>query len=305
MTPSGETRPTDPDVMPFAGQDLRCPACDYDLRAATSDRCSECGAQIDLAKLRVSAVPWAHRHEIGPGRAFLATVLAVHLRPRQFAVNVAGPLRLRDARRFQNVVVWLTFVPLALLWLGIYFADWYSRRLRWTRHTTANWFTSAPGGWIGEWLWVACVTICLWVFLKLATGVVTYFAYGHSLSSPRMSRVNAVLYYACAPLAWTPVSIILVLLNVWVGNSWLATAPQGAPIAFLLGGVTVISIVLQLCLWWFNSVRFLRRAVGSPSIQVLASAFLLPLLWVALLIVAIGIPSFFLAAVLLMLRSLS
>src|SRR5687768_8381884 len=51
-----------------------CPACGYDLRGATEDRCSECGLVVDLASLQHSEIPWAYRRQIGWGRAFFKTV---------------------------------------------------------------------------------------------------------------------------------------------------------------------------------------------------------------------------------------
>ena len=51
-----------------------CPACGYDLRATTSDHCSECGLAIDRDALQQSAIPWAHRRQIGRVRAYLKTL---------------------------------------------------------------------------------------------------------------------------------------------------------------------------------------------------------------------------------------
>lgn len=74
-----------------------CPGCGYDLRAATTDRCSECGVVLDRAALRESGFPWAHRKRVGRVRAFVATVWLVTVDGRRVRNELAKPQDARDA----------------------------------------------------------------------------------------------------------------------------------------------------------------------------------------------------------------
>jgi hypothetical protein len=78
-----------------------CPGCGYDLRGGTTDRCSECGLEVDRTAVRWSGVPWAHRRQIGRVRAFWKTVWYVTLDKRLIRHELARPQDLRDARRFR------------------------------------------------------------------------------------------------------------------------------------------------------------------------------------------------------------
>lgn len=92
------------DVIPLpanASRTLQCPACGYDLRGMTEDRCSECGLVIDRAALRRSAFPWAHRRSVGRVRAFLKTVWLVTADSAALRMEAAKEQSVRDA-------VWFT-----------------------------------------------------------------------------------------------------------------------------------------------------------------------------------------------------
>src|SRR5258707_5024806 len=105
--------PPDPIAPPTSDDDaLRCPACDYDLRALAGERCPECGLAIDRAALSQSQIPWSHRGRIGRFRAYRKTVWMVFRHPKKVAADVSRPVSLDDARRFRRVTVLLTFLPL-------------------------------------------------------------------------------------------------------------------------------------------------------------------------------------------------
>ena len=100
MTNGGSTI----DAPPAAGEAAArlCPGCGYDLRAATTDRCSECGLLLDRAALQESGFPWAHRKRIGRVRAFVTTVWRVTQDSRSLRHETAKPQGLRDAARFRR-----------------------------------------------------------------------------------------------------------------------------------------------------------------------------------------------------------
>jgi hypothetical protein len=81
---------------------LLCPACGFDLRGTTSDRCGECGLEIDRAGLRVSNIPWAHRDRMGRVGAYLRTARRVAL-DRDVRYEAARPQEIRDGRAFARV----------------------------------------------------------------------------------------------------------------------------------------------------------------------------------------------------------
>ena len=67
------TFPSATAAMPAGDIPLPCPGCGYDLRAATSDLCPECGLVVDREALKVSGIPWAHRGRLGRVRAYVKT----------------------------------------------------------------------------------------------------------------------------------------------------------------------------------------------------------------------------------------
>jgi hypothetical protein len=96
--------------------DLLCPACGYDLRGATEDRCSECGLVIDRKSLERSAIPWAHRREIGRCRAFVRTFWQVLWDAKGLRNEAAKPQVASDGFAFRRWIAGL--VVLACLGLG-------------------------------------------------------------------------------------------------------------------------------------------------------------------------------------------
>src|SRR4051794_5575478 len=78
-----------------------CPACGYDVRSATSDRCSECGLVLDRSAATASNIPWAHRGRIGRLRAFVKTVWVVTVDARSIRHELGRPQLSGDADRFR------------------------------------------------------------------------------------------------------------------------------------------------------------------------------------------------------------
>ena len=78
-----------------------CPACGYDVRSTTSDRCSECGPILDRSAAAASNLPWAHRGRIGRLRAFVKTVWAVTLDVQSIRHELGRPQDPLDAIRFR------------------------------------------------------------------------------------------------------------------------------------------------------------------------------------------------------------
>ena len=94
---------------------ILCPGCGYDLRAATGERCSECGLVIDREALKRSAFPWAHRAQLGRLRAFLKTVWLVCADSRSLSHETAKSQSPRDAAVFRRWVA----AALAVCFCGV------------------------------------------------------------------------------------------------------------------------------------------------------------------------------------------
>jgi hypothetical protein len=110
-----------PIAAPAADESLLCPQCGYDLRGITSDRCSECGLEIDRSDMNISAIPWAHRRQIGRLRAFVRTVWLITIDSKRIRHELARPQDAKDARRFRAVnamCIAIALLGTAAVWLG-------------------------------------------------------------------------------------------------------------------------------------------------------------------------------------------
>ena len=92
---------------------LCCPVCSYDLRAATSERCPECGLHLGPSLEHADLVPFAYRKQLGIWRAYWKTVGQVMLRRRQFVAGIEHPVSFSDARLFWQITLLLAAIPTA------------------------------------------------------------------------------------------------------------------------------------------------------------------------------------------------
>ena len=104
----------DPPAAPAALAVL-CPACGYDLRAATSDRCSECGLAIDHSDLARTNFHWPYRDQRGSLRAFLATCWLVTRDGKALRHEAAKSQSVPDALRFRRIVFALAAAAFAIV----------------------------------------------------------------------------------------------------------------------------------------------------------------------------------------------
>jgi hypothetical protein len=117
QTPRTDTAALTPaaPAAPPGGRGVLCPACGYDLRAATGNRCSECGLVIDLTALGRTSIPWAYRRAVGRVRAFLKTVWLITVDARSLRHEAAKPHSAGDGVTFRR---WVT-VPVAAGSVGL------------------------------------------------------------------------------------------------------------------------------------------------------------------------------------------
>jgi len=280
------------DSANIAAPELFCPECCYNLTGISSTRCPECGHELDWSALQHSRIPWIYRNEIGSWRAYWRTVWLTMLDSRLISDDVRRPVNLGDARRFRRITVWLAFVPIAMveLWMFITF---YPQTTHWS---LAAWSSEGSAalrlGWIMDWLALPVMWFALYLFLLAATGVQSWFFHPAALPIIRQNRAVALSYYACAPLAGTPISLGALAICIAVFSHEPFRIPLIVmALAFILVGVL---FALQSIGWWLNLIRLLRRTTQCTHLRAFAIGGAMPVLWLVLgVVIAIGIPAIY------------
>ncbi len=282
-------------------EEVFCPECGYSLRGIASARCPECGAAIDWESVTSSAIPWMQRKRLGRWRALGRTVWLIMRDPKRVAGAMQHPVRLEDAPAFRRMVVWVTFVPLALgvavtyVWcLGSEFD-----------FSLGAWNKGQPAmmklGAVMDWGLLVVMLAGLFAFLLTVTGVQSYFFHPRSIAVERQNRAVALSYYGCGPVVLMPVGLAAVAgcAAVTVFFDPLKTSIVLTALIWIVGlGVFAIPPFE----YWINLIRLLRRTTQCSRLRVAMTAVLLPVFWALLFaIVAVGIPAayFFVCIVIL------
>jgi len=283
------------------GTELRCPGCDYDLRALVSDRCPECGLQIDRAALAQSQIPWAHRDRLGSIRAYQRTAWLAWRHPGRMAMCVASPVDLRDARAFQRVTVLFTFVPAVVI--GVAYIIYYGRDYLSSGFPPV----AARFGYLLEWLLVVIFAGCLWLFLMAITSVAQYFFWSLGISATRRERAIALSYYASAPLALSAIPMTLIVAASMISNHRWDMYFQARVIDHVSEWLIifiVIALVLQVGGWVNSTLVILKRSTACGVGRVLATLAGLPIAWAISAILFLGLLPFAATYLALMILSL-
>ena len=98
---------------------LLCPECGFDLRGTGSERCGECGLEIDREALSVSGIPWAHRRRLGRVRAYVTTAWQIAIDRKALRYEAGKPQDVADGRAFRRVTGALLGLDLAAAFLAI------------------------------------------------------------------------------------------------------------------------------------------------------------------------------------------
>jgi hypothetical protein len=278
-----------------ADAELFCPSCGYDLRNIASDRCPECGESIDRKTVAVSLIPWVHRREIGRVRAFLRTVWLAIRRPDAIARECARPVSYRDAQLFRWTVVFIAWLPMAILAA----AWWYT----WARpeklyRQGTPWYAEplirvlgpgSFGGWVYRMLIAPgslslnLLVILLW--LVTSTGVASYFFHPKALASARQDRAVALSYYGSAPLALLPLLELsffaLIAFAATTGWDFATLYAFSDNFRALWLGAIAAAVAIALT-WWVNTLRILRGTTHAGPAKLLTVGLVLPVLWLSL-----------------------
>lgn len=210
---------------------LLCPACGFDLRGTTSDRCGECGLDIDREGLRVSGVPWAHRGRMGWVAAYVKTVGAFR-RDRDVRYEAARPQEIRDGRAFARVTACLIAVALVGAFLaGIEAAGGLLALGIQPETASATTYFNSYNGWTLNLLlpWSAGATIpgalpaCLIALAFWLTGAPRFaFRTPATATEERARAAVALSQYTTVPLL-----LLLPATLVWAGLAWLIGHAKG------------------------------------------------------------------------------
>lgn len=273
MNDANQTRPQT--TLPPIEGDAFCPNCGYNLRSLTSDRCPECGDLIDRELLGRSGIPWTHRRQIGRFRAYWATVLTVTFRNERFCRESARPVDYRDAQLFRWITCLHVYLPFLLLTAGVYaFAHpwWIARRffdlsfgLGLPDMESSHGVLSPRPQPVFEAVWwtvwpIVGAHVGFLLTLAWLTGLPSYFFHPRKLSVGEQDSCIALSYYAPAPLAWTPLTILAIFLD---------------PLAHRAGIIFYIPHVLlaiQLICWLACLLLMLKRSAGRGPLALLAFA---------------------------------
>lgn len=254
--------------------EIYCPACGYDLRSLSSDRCPECGMEIDRSRLGESVIPWIHRKKLGRFRAFWKTCWLATMRPKKLAEEMTRRANLDEALRFRRTVVLITLVVIALPLTVLIILN----ALNETPHHL--WTTNDLGGSVFQLLSFPVGWLCIAAWLMLGTGFPSYFFHPSDLPIVQQNRAIAISFYSCAPLAFLPLTLGCCVV-VMVGIEYLA----GSRTNQILLGAAFILAYGPVLLQFFSIIRCpvaLLGAVTHRTGRQWALGFTLPVAWAVL-----------------------
>ena len=283
------------------GVELRCPACDYDLRALAGDRCPECGLLIDRATLAQSQIPWAHRDRMGSIRAYQRTAWLAWRHPKRLAMSVASPVDLHDARAFQRITVLLAFVPALIVGIALIVYN--------GRYYLNFGLPPAPAGsgYFLEWCLVVIFAGCSWLFLMAATSVGQYFYWSSAISETRRERAAALSYYASAPLAISAIPMALIVAGSLIANhTWSMYTKVRVidTVNEILFSAIFLIFALQIGGWLSSTIALVKKTTACGTGRAMAVGFGLPIAWMALAFLFLGLLPFTALYLALMILSL-
>ena len=268
-------------TQPLEQTELHCPACGYNLFGIESEKCPECGLEIDRTALGASQLPWTHRRQIGRIRAFQKTVVLAAFRPGRFAQEMNRPVSYADARLFRYICIILAWIPVTA-------ATCYQL-------STANrpfWMEiqlSMPE------LVMSCITasIALWIYLLAVTGFPGFFFHPRQLSIRRQNRAIALSYYAAsAPLIGiTLLGCILTFgycvetILYSIGGDQLLDHWKALFIFLVVvfGAVLLTSIVFSV----LAPIRLLGRIMHCGAVKQILFGGIIALAWATLFVVIV------------------
>lgn len=267
--------------------DLFCPDCGYHLRGIESiDCCPECGLAIDRTGVARSQVPWAHRRHIGRFRAYWRTVWLATLHPRKLAAESVRRVEYRDAQRFRYVTAVLAAAPVVAGLIVAMVAQGSSGFFSVVAPFALSTFGPPPAGmdvlipWESGMTFYPVAPVAVLLLCVLVTGVHTYWFHPNRLPVVRQNRAVALAYYGCAPLALSPVAV---LLFAAVAGMSIAGLNDPANASWAVVRILTIALVLStlavVVLTWRTMMTLLNRTTHPGLGRLLLAGALIPFEW--------------------------
>ena len=233
-----------------------CPACAYDLRGLTSERCPECGESLAVIYRQEPLIPWEHSKELGTLRTYYTTMMQAFWRPDRFSRSVAAPICPRAAETYRRLTVVLVSGILGALALLVLLAT--LRQSPTVERSTVRWTIGLS--------WLTATLITYWL-----PGLFSH-AFRSSKQNPiQRDRSISLSYYLWGwPLLMgLPAPALLLVLQ-----SMVADETARALLAVL--GVLLVSTTLIGTIIVFERVlrRLLHLSVWSNLGRLLLFAFL-------------------------------
>jgi hypothetical protein len=275
------------DTPPETSDDLFCPQCGYNLRGLSSDNCPECGLALDRADMLHSRLPWTHRRRIGYFRAYWRTLILGTFSTPELADELARPVSFRDAQLFRFITIAIGWLPLAIVALiAAYLAQ--SQGVFVWRGMGMNAAQSLNSAWTIDIFWPLAagamfpgvVPLALAVFLIALSGVASYFFHPKSMPPKLQNRGVAMSYYACAAIAFVPLSLVFAGVAIVLANTDFGQSNRGFFWMSILGIIAFAAPFVLLFIWWVNTLRLYARATKAGVVRVIGMAVLLPLIWI-------------------------
>ena len=278
---------------PEIAKDIYCPVCGYNLYGAPGDKCPECGHCLANLRSPICQIPWERRKELGRFRAYWRTVWMVTFRNTPFCEEYAKSVRVCDARVFKCVSILHVYIPLLLATVVL------SSELAAQPPLTDPFQDMFPPGMLKPLpplvsqacieVWpVVVLDVCLLLFLAAATSAPSYFFHPRSVAPQQQNSGAAMSYYACGPLAFAPLVPVahwllveLVSLDRWLAQAW--SIYEWLAIGRALAAGVVVAF------WWWNLVWIARRTMPQLKHRGVVVAISVPLLWLGLAVVLLGL----------------
>ena len=235
--------------QPSSVFDLFCQKCGYNLRGNESERCPECGADVDLDALSQPQIPWVYRQARGLFHAYWQTVRLAMFYPRRLHEEMSRDISEDHARKFRRLTFLHVVVPVAVVANGLYFVDVVVR----TRGFNALEIFAVCGG-------SAAALACVWLFMWAISSIAGDFLRDDRISAEVQDHAVALSYYTCAPMVCMPLAgLINVIVHISGKGLILGSAIEAA--AILIAGL----LPLVLLGWWVHRLMALARYVLQLS----------------------------------------
>jgi hypothetical protein len=246
---------------------ILCPACGYDLRASTDNRCSECGLVIDRESLLRSGIPWASRRQIGRIRAFWRTVWLMTVDAKVLRHETAKPQSVRDAIVFRRWVAVLVVASAAIVTVMFVQTGGLTESIV-HRNSAFSGLPRYTADYAVPWSAGVTLSAAIYGFVTLAS-ICIVLAPGavfrtRGMLPEQAETAQALGAYVTAPLVWLLPAALSFACVIWVD------AP-GSPVTPIFRVVAILTLVW--CVLAIVAVGFTVHRTGQWRARVMRGGY--------------------------------